>query len=251
MHFGINKLILIFLIVTTTFYTVEASEIRQILTTNSFQPYSIKDPNGQHSGLILNIVKEIQSRVGSIAPIKFNSWGRTQALAKASNATAIFPLVRTRARELDYKWIGHIYTDEITLAYLSSKPSLNDTSQNKKATVGTLQGSFTNKLLKSYGFKNPYPVKTQYQNLKKIMSGRISYWTTPRLIGSYHLKKYGLNLTQISFDKTLTKMKLYLAVSKDVSDETVTLWQDALYEMQQDGSTRAIAQKFMNNMTHE
>lgn len=250
MHFGIYKFFRVLLLLVTTVNIVEATEIRQILTTNSFQPYSIRDDNGHHSGIILNIVKEIQLRVGSIAPIKFNSWGRTQALAKVSAATAIFPLVRTRDREFDYKWVGHIYTDEISMAHLSNNLSLTNILQNKQETVGTLKGSFINRFLISNGFINPYPVKTQYQNIQKIMSGRITYWTTPRLIGKYHLKKFGVPINQINFDKTLRKIRLHLAVSKDVSDETVRKWQSALYEMRQDGSIEAISRKFLNNMIY-
>jgi polar amino acid transport system substrate-binding protein len=245
MHFGITKKTLLVAMLFAIVQIGEATEIKQILTTDSFQPYSIKDVNGNHSGVILEIIKELQERVSSDAPIKFNSWGRTQGLAKTSPATAIFPLVRSRKREFQYKWIGHIFTDEFSLVYLKKNKKLNNILSNKTLDIGTANGSFINQLLRSNGFESLYPVATAYQNIRKLFSGRIQYWATPRTIADYNFQKAGISKDKVGFSHTIIKMKLYLAVSKDVSDKTAALWRQALYEMKQDGSIGAITKKFI------
>lgn len=220
---------------TQSFGAENNNQIQQILTTNTLHPYAIEYSDRQ-SGLILEVVKEMGSRIGFDEKFKFYPWIRAQKLIGKNDNWGIIPLVRSKKREADYKWISLIYTDQIQFIYIDKSLKITNMESAKDYTVGVVLGSFIKKILIKSGFKKIEEVKEHSINAKKIQGGRIFLWAVPKIIAIHTYKKQGFDLTELKYGPTIVKMNMYLAGSKNISDKTVDTWNNALDSMKKDGA---------------
>ena len=204
--------------------------------------------NGVLVGPSVEIVKEIQRRVGSHEEIRVYPWARAYKMALEDENVVLFGTTYTKVRHDKFKWIGPLATKrDILVAKKGSGITINSLDDAKKVKrIGTLRDDTRERLLKRHGFINLEPVSDEQKNAKKLVLGRIDLWTykIPGLKTVCELA--GVDYNEIEEVYHLRKIDLMIAFSKKTSDSIVQKWRNAFNEMLADGTIMQIRKKWNN-----
>ncbi|MGD2038645.1 MAG: ABC transporter substrate-binding protein, partial [Desulfobacterales bacterium] len=202
--------------------------------------------NGVLVGSSVDIVKEIQRRVGSGEPIQVYPWARAYKMALEKENVILFGMTYTKVREDKFKWVGPLATKrDILVAKKGSGIKINSLEDAKKVKrIGTLRDDTRERLLKRHGFTNLEPVSDEQLNAKKLALGRIDLWAykIPGLRTVCDLA--GVNYTEFEEVYHLREIDLMIAFSKKTSDSIVEKWEDAFHKMVADGTVMQIQKKW-------
>jgi polar amino acid transport system substrate-binding protein len=211
-----------------------------ILTENLPPLNYVQD--GELVGPSVEIVKEIQRRVGSHEQIKVYPWARAYKMALEEENVILFGMTYTKVRQDRFKWVGPLATKrDILVAKKGSAIKINSLEDAKKVKrIGTLRDDTRERLLKSRGFTNLEPVSDEQLNAKKLALGRIDLWTykIPGLRTVCDLA--GVDYNEFEEVYHLRKIDLMIAFSKKTSDSIVQNWRNAFNEMLADGTIMRI-----------
>jgi len=215
-----------------------------ILTENLPPLNYVKD--GVLVGPSVQIVKEIQRRVGSHEKIQGFPWARAYRLALEQENVILFGMTHTKARHDKFKWVGPLAKKrDILVAKKGAGIKINTLEDAKKVSrIGTLREDTREILLKSHGFTNLYSVSDEQKNAKKLVLGRIDLWAykKPGLKTVCELAGVDYNLLEEVFH--LREINLMIAFSKKTSDSIVEKWKAAFDEMSADGTLTKIRYKW-------
>jgi len=204
--------------------------------------------NGVLVGPSVEIVKEIQRRVGSHEEIRVYPWARAYKMALEDENVVLFGTTYTKVRHDKFKWIGPLATKrDILVAKKGSGITINSLDDAKKVKrIGTLRDDTRERLLKRHGFINLEPVSDEQKNAKKLVLGRIDLWTykIPGLKTVCELA--GVDYNEIEEVYHLRKIDLMIAFSKKTSDSIVQKWRNAFNEMLADGTIMQIRKRWNN-----
>lgn len=215
-----------------------------ILTENLPPLNYLKD--GVLVGPSVEIVKEIQRRVGSHEQIKVYPWARAYKMALEDENVVLFGTTYTKERHDKFKWIGPLATKrDILVAKKGSGIKINSLEDAKKVKrIGTLRDDTRERLLKSVGFTNLEPVSDEQKNAKKLVLGRIDLWTYKKPGLKTVCELAGVDYNEIEEVYHLRKIDLMIAFSKKTSDSIVQRWRNAFNEMLSDGTIMQIRKKW-------
>lgn len=215
-----------------------------ILTENMPPLNYLKD--GVLIGPSVEIVKEIQKRVGSHEPIKVFPWARAYEMALEKENVVLFGMTRTKDREDKFKWIGPLSTKrDILVAKKGSGIVINRLEDAKKVKrIGTLRDDTRERLLKSYGFTNLESVSDEQKNAKKLAAGRIDLWAYKKPGLKTVCELAGVDCIEFEEVFHIRKIDLSIAFSKKTSDSIVEKWRNAFNEMLNDGTIKRIRDKW-------
>ena len=202
--------------------------------------------NGVLVGPSVEIVKEIQRRVGSQEQIQVYPWARAYKMALEDENVILFGMTHTKVRQDKFKWVGPLATKrDILVAIKGSGIKIKDLEDAKKVKrIGTLRDDTRGRLLKRHGFTNLEPVSDEQLNAKKLALGRIDLWAykIPGLRTVCDLA--GVDYTEFEEVYHLREIDLMIAFSKKTSDSIVQKWRDAFNEILADGTIMQIRKKW-------
>jgi polar amino acid transport system substrate-binding protein len=215
------------------------------ILTENLPPLNYVD-NGILVGPSVEIVKEIQKRVGSKEQIQVYPWARAYKMALEDENVILFGMTYTKVRKDKFKWVGPLATKrDILVAKKGSGIKIKDLEDAKKVNrIGTLRDDTRGRLLERNGFKNLEPVSDEQLNAKKLALGRIDLWAykIPGLRTVCDLA--GVDHTEFEEVYHLREIDLMIAFSKKTSDSIVEKWRDAFNEMIADGTIMQIREKW-------
>jgi len=216
-----------------------------IVLTENLPPLNYVE-DGVLVGPSVEIVTEIQRRVGSNEKIEVYPWARAYKMALEEENIVLFSTTYTKDRHDKFKWIGPLAKKrDILVAKKSSGIEINSLEDAKKVKrIGTLRDDTRELLLKSLGFSNLESVSDEQQNAKKLILGRIDLWAykIPGL-------KTICDLSEVDYDELkevyhLREIEVMIAFSKKTSDQIVQKWRDAFNEMLADKTILKIKKKW-------
>jgi polar amino acid transport system substrate-binding protein len=237
----------VFLMAASIFLLAGQSALSAELTilTENLPPLNYVE-NGALVGPSVEIVKEIQRRVGSREQIQVYPWARAYKMALEDENVILFGMTYTKVREDKFKWVGPLATKrDILVAKKGSGIKIKDLEDAKKVKrIGTLRDDTRGRLLERHGFINLEPVSDEQLNAKKLALGRIDLWAykIPGLKTVCDLA--GVDYTEFEEVYHLREIDLMIAFSKKTSDSIVQKWRDAFNEMMADGAIMKIRKKW-------
>ena len=215
-----------------------------ILTENLPPLNYVKD--GVLVGPSVEIVKEIQRRVGSHAKIQVYPWARAYKMALEDENVVLFSMTYTKVRHDKFKWIGPLAKKKDILVAKKGSGikiiSLEDAKKVKR--IGTLRDDTRERLLKRLGFTNLEPVSDEQKNAQKLVLGRIDLWTYKKPGLRTVCELAGVDYNEIEEVYHLREIELMIAFSKKTSDSIVQKWKNAFNEMLTDGTIMQIRRKW-------
>ena len=204
----------------------------------------VKD--GALVGPSVEIVREIQRRIGSTEKIQVYPWARAYQIALEEENVVLFGVSHTPPREDKFSWVGPLATKrDILVARKGSGLVIGSLADAKKVRrIGVLRDDTKEEFLERHGFTNLDPVSDERQNAQKLAMGRIDLWV---------FKKPGLktvcDLAGVEYDAleevlSLRQTSVDIAFSLKTPAAVVAEWRKAFAEMVADGTVVAIRSKW-------
>lgn len=221
-----------------------------VLLTENFPPYNMAK-NGKNfaqdeniSGIATDIVREIFKRADITYSLTLRfPWERIYKLTLEKPGYGVFVMARLPDREKLFKWVGPIGPDDwIMLAKADSKITLETLNDARKYKIGAYKGDAIAETLAKQGL-NPIVVLRDQDNAKKLVSGQIDLWATGDPAGRYLARQDGV--TGLKTVLRFNSAELYLALNKDVPDETVAKLQAALDQLRKEGVVDDIMARYL------
>ena len=221
-----------------------------VLLTENFPPYNMAK-NGKNfaqgeniDGIATDIVREIFKRADITYSLTLRfPWERVYKLALENPGYGAFVMARLPDREKLFKWVGPIGPDDwIMLAKADSKITLQSLDDARKYKIGAYKGDAIATTLAKQGLK-PVVVLRDQDNAKKLTSGQIDLWATGDPAGRYLARQDGV--TGLKTVLRFNSAELYLALNKNVPDETVAKLQAALDKLRKEGVVDEIMARYL------
>jgi polar amino acid transport system substrate-binding protein len=207
------------------------------ILTENLPPLNYVD-NGVLVGPSVEIVREIQKKIGSEEPIQVYPWSRAYKMAEEEKNVVLFGMTYTKVRQNKFKWVGPLAIKRDILVAKRNSGITIDSLEDAKTVkrIGILLDDTRGRLLASHGFKNLEPVSDEQLNAKKLALGRLDLWAykIPGLRTVCDLA--GIDHTQFKEVYHLREIELMIAFSKKTSDAIVKKWQKAFDELTADGT---------------
>ncbi|MCW8276193.1 ABC transporter substrate-binding protein [Pseudomonas sp. PCH199] len=221
-----------------------------VLLTENFPPYNMAK-NGKNfaqdeniNGIATDIVREIFKRADITYSLTLRfPWERIYKLTLEKPGYGVFVMARLPDREKLFKWVGPIGPDDwIMLAKADSKITLETLNDARKYKIGAYKGDAIAETLTKQGL-NPIVVLRDQDNAKKLVNGQIDLWATGDPAGRYLARQDGV--TGLKTVLRFNSAELYLALNKDVPDETVAKLQAALDQLRKEGVVDDIMARYL------
>ena len=225
------------------FHPAFSSELK-ILTENLPPLNYIKD--GMLVGPSVEIVKEIQKRVGYHEPIQVYPWARAYQMALEQENIVLFGMTHAKDRQDKFYWVGPLATKrDILVAKKGSSLKINSLEDAKKVNrIGTLRDDTREQFLKEYGFTNLESVSDEQNNAKKLILGRIDLWAYKQPGLKTVCELAGIDYNEIEEVYHLREIEVSIAFSKKTSVAIVEKWRNAFNDMLADGTITRIRNKW-------
>jgi polar amino acid transport system substrate-binding protein len=197
-------------------------------------------------GPSVEIVKEIQRRVGSHEPIQVYPWARAYKMALEEENVVLFGTTHTQVRDTLFKWVGPLATKrDILVAKKGSGFKINSLEDAKKVgRIGTLRDDTRELLLKSQGFTNLEPVSDEHLNAQKLALGRIDLWAYKKPGLRTICDLAGVDHNELEEVYHLREVNISIAFSNQSADSIVEAWKSAFEAMLADGTIMQIRKKW-------
>ncbi len=215
-----------------------------ILTENLPPLNYLKD--GVLVGPSVEIVKEIQKRVGSREEIKVYPWARAYKMALEDENVILFGMTHTKVREDIFKWVGPLATKrDILVAKKGSGVKINSLEDAKKVKrIGTLRDDTRERLLQSHGFTNLESVSDEQKNAQKLVMGRLDLWAYKQPGLKTVCELAGVDYNEIEEIFHLRVIDVSIAFSKKTSDSIVKNRRNYFKDMLADETIKKIRDKW-------
>jgi len=158
-------------------------------------------------------------------------------------------MLRTPEREGKYKWIGPLGDGAIYFYKKKGNPLVITTLEDAKKVkvIGCRSAGLVPTMLRTAGFTNLDDTSTDSMSIyKKLLADRCDLGISDAPLGvKYLLKK--MNLPTDSLVQTTVKVvesALFIACSKDISDQEIALWQKALDEIKASGAYAEVLKRY-------
>lgn len=216
--------------------------------TETWVPYQIESKDGL-KGISVDLVREIQKRVGNTKKIKVFPWSRGYNLTLKKKGYALFLTTRSKKRESLFKWVGPISSMRLVFFKNAKRTDLNIESledAKKVSSIAIAADTIAHEKLTDFGFKNLHINKLANYSLKKIQENKADLYPTEYYSFLYKLKAENLQGTVIpvKMKEPIYESMLYIAFSKATPDDVINKWQKALDNMKVDGTYDKILKKY-------
>ncbi len=209
-------------------------------------PMQFKAPDGTLSGMTVEIVREIQTRVSNTDPIEMVPWARGLNALNTEPNTVLFSMGRTAERNDLYQWVGPIAESAFGLYVKAESLIVIKDLQEAKSVraIGVYRDDIRDQFLTKAGFRNLERTTDNIQNFKKLMSGRIDMYASSSNDIKGNAEQAGFQLSDVKLVHVFLRTQIFIAMSKKTDPAVVSKWNAALAAMKKDGSFRIIFKKY-------
>ncbi len=215
-----------------------------VILTEDFPPLNFVAVD-KPVGPAVEIVQEIQKKLGLKNEIKIYPWKRAYSKTFHENNTCLFSTTKTPKRESEFKWVGPLAEKRYVLfAAKSSHIKLKTLEDAKNYSVGVQMGGASEEFLKSKGFTNLDSAIKPEHSMKKLNVGRIDLWYTSTVTPLILAQKAGIEIDEFEEVFVIKKSILYIAFNKKTRNDLINKWQKARDELYKDGTIKKIFDKY-------
>ena len=215
------------------------------ILTEIAPPAQTKTADGKLGGYAVEIVREIQRRVGNADPIQEVLWARGYIKLQREPNTVLFTVARTAERDPHFQWVGPVAEINYGLyVRADSKIVLRSLEDAKKlASIGTFREDAREQILSTAGLTNLERANDNVQNFKKLMAGRIDAVAFSDTAVATIAASAGYKAENVKLALKFAQTKIWIAFSKTTPPATVKAWADALDAMKKDKTFETIIKR--------
>ena len=208
-------------------------------------PDQFLDAAGKPAGFAVEVVQEIQKRIGNSDPIEFVPWVRGYREIQAKPNVVLFTMARSADRDPLFEWVGPLReSNYLFFVKADSKLVIKSLEDAKKLqAVGVYKEDMRDLYLTKAGFTNLDRSLDESVMMKKLMAGRIDAMAFSREAIKEITSATGFQPSDLRETFSFLKLQIYIAFSKATNAQIVKSWSKALNAMKQDGSFEKIFRK--------
>ena len=209
-------------------------------------PPLVYEADGGVHGVAPDVVRAIQTELGDTSPMVVMPWLRGYELAKQGNRQALFAIVRIPEREDLFKWVGPVFSEgDYFFQRRGSGLAIRTLEDARNVSrIAVRRDGYTHQALKAERFTNLDVGPSYESSYRKLAQGRVDLVLMGERTYYYMVKSAGLDPEE--FERTDCKFaesSAWLAFSRDISDETIVRWQQALDRLKANGTYDAIMKR--------
>lgn len=233
--------------------SLQASNIQ--FMTHNIKNYTFTDTNGELRGkknsgkraFTVELVREMMDETGCTKEFIEVPFKRGYKILTTKDNFALFNISRTKEREDQVKWVGPILEDKSFFYKLKHTPiSIRTIEDAKKAdSICVLRGAMHYKALLKQGFTNLVQNNSYVGCFEMLKKQRVSL--TVSADNSLHGKLISADIGKdeiVQLPPLVTKSDGYIAFSKNVKDDMVMQWQNALEKIKKSGKYKEIFKEY-------
>ncbi|WP_133178471.1 substrate-binding periplasmic protein [Shewanella decolorationis] len=215
------------------------------LVTEAWPPMSFEQ-DGVPTGFGVELVNQLQARIGQQEKIEILPWARAYAIANSAPNILLFATSISDEREAHFDFIGPIATSKITLYAKAEDPiSIKQLADVSAAgIVGVYRESVGAQLLQQQGVTSLLVASFPQQSAKQLLFSRVRFWCQADLAVKHILEEVGARLEDVRPVYVVSEVNLYLAFSKGTSADMVQRWQAELEKLKESGDFTRLYQKW-------
>lgn len=219
------------------------------VVTEEYPPYNFLDGNTHKiSGMATEIVEEILKRTETSYKLGIYPWARAYQMAQDAPNVLIYAIGRNEHRETLFKWVDVIAPYDVYLYRLKSRPEVKVQSVEdiRHYRIGAVRDDVRAQYLERAQVPLDLAVEDS-SNAKKLASRRIDMFPIDELAMVALYKREGLDPASVVkvFKLDALSAGLYMAFSKQTSDDLVRKCKLALAEIKRDGTFERIRVKYL------
>jgi polar amino acid transport system substrate-binding protein len=215
--------------------------------TEEWAPFNYQE-NGIPAGISVEILEAVfrtieVNRTKTDVRIVPLSEGFRQA--QGTTGTVLFSIVRSPEREPLYKWAGPFTKGSFVIfAPVGRNISITSRDDLNRYRIGAVKGTIENTLLTNQGVNASHIVNelVPADLINMLETGGIDLWATGDITGRYEMKVAGADPDAYEIVYTLSENDFYFIFSKDVPDELVKAFSQALFVVRNQRDSRGISE---------
>ncbi|MEH6825167.1 MAG: transporter substrate-binding domain-containing protein [Motiliproteus sp.] len=217
-------------------------------------PLGYSNSDGKLDGISVDLVRELQQRVGNREQIQVLPWARAYRLARNEADTLLFTTTRTPERTPLFHWLLRVNRNAwILYAHRDHAPVVTVIEDARAVeSIGVLRGGAHERMLQSEGFTNLVPMSSYVQLLQNLAKGRLEmvfYSASGFLVSA---SKAGITPDEFIPLFSLRTPESYIVLSKMGTDTaTLNRWRQAAESIQSDGTYERIARRWVERLQRE
>jgi polar amino acid transport system substrate-binding protein len=210
-------------------------------------PNQFNGPDGKLTGIAVDLVQEIQKRIGNKDPIEVVPWARGYQEVQNDPNVILFTMARTKDRNPLFRWVGPVVESTYCFyAKADSKLVVKSLDDAKKlGSIGVYRNDVRDLFLTKAGFTNLDRSTDNETNVKKVMAGRLDVFASARNGVSELAKAAGFKAEDFKEIFPFFKVQLYITLSKATPESTITAWTNAFESLKKDGTFERIYKKYL------
>lgn len=209
-------------------------------------PLQFVGADGKLTGFSIEVVQEIQRRLGNKDRLQMVPWARGVASLNLGANNLLFSMARTAERDPQYQWIGPMM--ETTYGFYvpaNSKLKITSIEDAKHAgLIGVYRDDMRDQYLTKLGFTNLDRANSNRSSFVKLMLGRNAMYVDSPLGVKGLAESVGYTLADVKLSYNFLRVQLYIAASKGTDPAIIAKWNSALESMKKDGYFFKIHKKY-------
>ena len=214
-----------------------------------------KDENGELRGIEhkgrrafhLELVREMMILLDHPKAFTDVPFARGLLLVQNEDNLALFNVTRKPSREDTVKWVGPLDTGASYFYELTVNPTGIQTLEDAKkiSAICVLNGNVHDEFLKKEGFVNLYRSHSYTSCFQMLSLKRVTLTPSSVLPLAQRLKDAGISPQDVKRTAVfLFNTEGYLAFSKNIEDDVIRRWQNALVQLKESGKYDQLVQEY-------
>jgi len=199
-------------------------------------------------GFVVDLVREILTRLGRSDTIAVVPWARGYNMALTKPNVALFSTTRLPQREKLFRWVGPVYTQQWGF-YAKKGAGVQITSMENARRVpriGTYHNDAKEQFLLKNGFSNLISTNKNVSNVRHLIQGNIDLWVSSDFNMPYIAWQAGVDPNRLERVFAFRSVKNYIAFSMGTPPNVITDWQRTLDDIVRDGTYAEIKARHLS-----
>jgi polar amino acid transport system substrate-binding protein len=242
-----NRLVEGWLFLSLLFVAAGAETGRYSIYTEVDPPYNFTNRDGRPTGLFVDLVREIQARLGNADPILVVPWARGYREILERPSVILFAMARTPERERLFHWIGPVIENRwILFAKRESSLTLKTLEDARGlSAIGTVRDFAWDQYLEGLGFTNLERVSENGLNLHKAVKGRIPAFVGADLSFPSVASRAGYRAEDFKPLLVFRSIPLYIALSRRSPASAADEWNRCLSDLIAEGALEKLKKRYL------
>jgi polar amino acid transport system substrate-binding protein len=202
------------------------------------------------SGRVAGVASEIAEKMLTLAGLPdyrmaLYPWARAYDMARLRANVLIYPIMRTKARETQFKWVGELTRITPRLYKLRNEEGLQISSLDdaRQHVIGVVREDVRHRYFEDHGFDRMVVSASHAENFRKLLHHQVQLIAMPEREARQLCDQAQIAFVDLESVYSLTDLSsgLYYAYSLSTADEVVERSREAFAKLKASGLLEEVA----------